>query len=203
MQEKNIFEIKTLINDIEINLDCYKIIRKHINKIRKIERWLISFIIEDDIPYFILIARNHMFSSILTLNSLLTKGKKEISIYNKIDLSKTLKTELDKIKNEFTKKKLNELRHEVVAHKIKSDELYLLTCFETLEKKFKDINKIYNQLNGWLKKNFKDTNDELFEKSYSQEIGKIIRLVEEDKMKGIEKRIQFHRKSKFSKTKSE
>lgn len=197
MQEEKIFEIKRLVNDIEINLECYEIIRKHINVIRKRKRWMLSFIIEDDIPYFILIARNHLFSSILTLNSLLNpRDKKEISPCNEVYSINGVKRELNKISTEFLKKKLHILRHEIVAHKINSDDLYLLKCFETLEKKFKDIKQIYNQLNGWLKKNFKDTYDELFKKSYSREVEKIIRLVDEAKMKEIGKRMQFHRKSK-------
>ena len=201
MKKDNIFEIKRLVNDVKINLECYEVIRNYINERLDSEDRKIFILIEQDIMYFVLISINHLSSSILTINTLLNPSKKEISPYKQEELPSAIKKELNKIKNKFSNTKIHELRHKIIAHKTKPDAIYLLNRYKIMEGVYKDVKHIYDKLNEWLIKNFKNEyHDLILDESYLDAIKYILKLVVEDKMKAFNiRREHYHRRKSHKK----
>jgi len=178
-----IFEFKRFINEIELNLECYEIIRKYFKEEMSNEYFKILHLIENDIDYMILVAKNHIFTAMLTLYSLLfpkEKNKDELSYKFKRLLNKKEQKIFNKIKNEFIEKKLIKIRHKLIAHKVNSDELYILKCFKTLETFYNDLKSIFIKLDDFINTNFADNNFELFKESYKENISNIINLLKEE-----------------------
>ena len=178
-------DLKRFINDAEINLGCYEVIRNYIKKNFNNYRTKVIFCLRRENSYLLLLSRNHLFSSLLTLYSMLFGNKDEISPNNLKDLNIDSERDLNNIKTEFKSKNLHIFRHKFIAHTAKKDSIDTLICFETLDSIFTDINEVLQKLKDWLIKYFKEYNDYLLKDNYKDEILNIIKLVEKDYKKKL------------------
>jgi hypothetical protein len=169
-----------LCSQIEINLNCYDEILNHIEIKRKNPYWKLLQIVERN-PYLYLIAQNHLFSSILILNTLLSHKADEISPLRKEifgNLNNDAKKKLNILKDKFIKSKLKFIRNKKIAHITdfpKGPFPYLIPKKDLYE----ETKYLFNKLRIWIYQNFKNTYTYFSISECKAEINNILKIIEQ------------------------
>lgn len=174
-------EIKYLIGEIRINLECCKLILKHFKKKRK-NKWTKHIVAQD--MYLYLLLNNHLNMALLGINILLNPSKaektSEISPFNPILELKDVK-QLRKIRQQLIDSGISTYRSKGIAHREDIHAVRTLRYFFTNGELgiFHNAFVIYKKLNYWIYKEFKDEPKvRTYKKGYLGDLKQILKFID-------------------------
>jgi hypothetical protein len=174
-------EIKYLIGEIRINLECCKLILKHLKK-KNNNKWTKHIIAQD--MYLYLLLNNHLNTALLGINILLNPSKAEktteISPFNPLLELKDVK-QLRRIKQQLIDKGISTYRSKGIAHRENIHAVRTLRYFYTNGELgiFHNAFAIYKKLNHWIYKEFKDEPKvRTYRKGYLGDIKQILNYID-------------------------